>query len=82
MQDTVVHGVTGLHVPPRRPDVLGHALRRLVGSPTRPFAFGVAGRDRVLARYTWERVAAATERDYHDVLCERTPVARAVGGGQ
>ena len=82
MQDTVVHGVTGLHVPPRRADVLGAALRGLVGNPTWPYAFGVAGRDRVLARYTWERVAAATERVYHDVLCERTPVARAVGGGQ
>jgi D-inositol-3-phosphate glycosyltransferase len=82
MQDTVVHGVTGLHVPPRRADVLGAALRGLVGNPTWPYAFGVAGRDRVLARYTWERVAAATERVYDDVLCERTPVARAVGGGQ
>jgi D-inositol-3-phosphate glycosyltransferase len=83
MQDTVVHGVTGLHVPPRRPDVLGDALRRLVGSPTWPFAFGVAGRDRVLARYTWDRVAAATERVYREVLSEQAaPVARAVGGGQ
>jgi glycosyltransferase involved in cell wall biosynthesis len=82
MQDTVVHGVTGLHVPPRRADVLGAALRGFVGNPTWPYAFGVAGRDRVLARYTWERVAAATERVYDDVLCERTPVARAVGGGQ
>jgi D-inositol-3-phosphate glycosyltransferase len=83
MQDTVVHSVTGLHVPPRRPDLLGSALRELMVSPTLPFAFGVAGRDRVLARYTWDRVAAATERVYHDVLCDqRAPVARAVGGGQ
>jgi D-inositol-3-phosphate glycosyltransferase len=83
MQDTVVHGVTGLHVPPRRPDALGSALRELVASPTLPFAFGVAGRDRVLARYTWDRVAAATERVYHDVLCAQSaPVARAVGGGR
>ena len=82
MQDTVVHGVTGLHVPPRRADLLGAALRGLVANPTRPFAFGVAGRDRVLARYTWERVAAATEDVYRDVLCAQAPVARAVGGGQ
>jgi glycosyltransferase involved in cell wall biosynthesis len=83
MQDTVVHGVTGLHVPPRRPDVLATTLRGLVGDPTRPFAFGRAGRDRVLARYTWDRVAAATERVYLDVLGDRSAtVARAVGGGQ
>lgn len=83
MQDTVVDGVTGLHVPPRRPDVLGATLRGLVGDPTRQLAFGLAGRDRVLARYTWDRVAAATERVYDDVLGERSAtVARVVGGGR
>jgi D-inositol-3-phosphate glycosyltransferase len=83
MQDTVVHGVTGLHVPPRRPDLLGSALRKLLANVTWPFAFGVAGRDRVLARYTWDRVAAATERVYHDVLRDRTaPVVRTAGGGR
>ena len=83
MQDTVVHGVTGLHVPPRRPDVLGAALRELLACPTLPTAFGAAGRARVLARYTWERVAAATERVYVDVLDERVgPAARAVGGAR
>ena len=83
MQDTVVHGVTGLHVPPRKPDVLAATLRGLVGNPTRQFAFGLAGRDRVLARYTWDRIAAATERVYHDVLGGRSAtVAQAVGGGQ
>jgi D-inositol-3-phosphate glycosyltransferase len=83
MQDTVVHGVTGLHVPPRRPDVLAATFRGLVGNPARQLAFGLAGRDRVLARYTWDRVAAATERVYHDVLGERSAtVARVVGGGR
>ena len=80
MQDTVVHGVTGLHVPPRRPDALAAALRDLLTHPTRPAEFGAAGRARVLARYTWERVAAATERVYGDVLDERVVPARAVGG--
>lgn len=83
MQDTVVHGVTGLHVPPRRPDALAAALRDLLASPTLPAAFGSAGRARVLARYTWERVAAATERVYDEVLDERVgPAVKAVGGGR
>ena len=83
MQDTVVHGVTGLHVPPRRPDALAAALRDLLTSPTLPAAFGSAGRARVMARYTWERVAAATERVYDEVLDERVgPAVRAVGGGR
>jgi glycosyltransferase involved in cell wall biosynthesis len=83
MQDTVVHGVTGLHVPPRRPDALAAALRDLLAGPTLPAAFGAAGRDRVLARYTWTRVAAATERVYSDVVDERVgPTARAAGGAR
>ena len=83
MQDTVVHGVTGLHVPPRRPDALAAALRDLLTSPTLPAAFGSAGRARVMARYTWERVAATTERVYDEVLDERVGLSvRAVGGGR
>jgi glycosyltransferase involved in cell wall biosynthesis len=71
IQDTVVDEVTGLLVPPRRPDALAAALRDLLGSPTRATAFGIAGRDRVLARYGWERVAAATQAVYEDVIDAR-----------
>ncbi len=67
-QDTVVDQVTGLLVPPRRPDLLASALRGLLGSPTRGTAFGIAGRDRVLARYGWDRVAAAIVSVYADVV--------------
>ncbi len=82
LQDTVVHGVTGLHVPPRRLDALAAALREVLAVPRLP-AFGVAGRARVLARYTWERIAAATERVYDEVLDERAgTTARAVGGAR
>ncbi|HEY0812652.1 MAG TPA: glycosyltransferase [Pseudonocardia sp.] len=81
MQDTVVHGVTGLHVPPREPDALAEALRELLSSPTLPAVFGSAGRARVLARYTWDRVAAATERVYDEVLDEHVgPSVRVAGG--
>ena len=63
LPDTVVHGVTGLHVPPRRPDELAAALRGLLASPDRDRAPSAwPGRDRVLARYAWDRVAAATDR--------------------
>jgi glycosyltransferase involved in cell wall biosynthesis len=72
IQDTVVDEVTGLLVPPRRPDALAAALRDLLGSATRAAAFGIAGRDRVLARYGWERVAAATEAVYEDVIDARS----------
>jgi glycosyltransferase involved in cell wall biosynthesis len=86
IQDTVVDGVTGLLVPPRRPDVLPGALRELLASPTRGTAFGIAGRDRVLARYGWERVAAATAAVYEEVVAargaERRVAAGTVGAGR
>ncbi len=70
-QDTVVDQVTGLLVPPRRPEALATALRDLIGSPTLGAAYGIAGRDRVLARYDWEQVAVATALVYDDVVAVR-----------
>jgi D-inositol-3-phosphate glycosyltransferase len=75
--DTVVDQVTGLLVPPRRPEALAGALRDLLGSPTRAEALGIAARDRVLVRYDWELVAAATARVYDDVVNARSRSSRA-----
>jgi D-inositol-3-phosphate glycosyltransferase len=72
MRDTVVDGVTGVHVPPRQPRALAAALRDLVAEPARMAAYGIAGRDRVLARYSWPRIASATEAVYLDVLDRRS----------
>jgi D-inositol-3-phosphate glycosyltransferase len=72
IQDTVVDQVTGLLVAPRKPDVLAGVLRDVLSSPTRAAALGIAGRDRVLARYDWGRVAAATADVYEDVIAART----------
>ena len=74
IQDTVVDQVTGLLVPPRRPDLLAAALRRLLGAPTQALSFGIAGRDRVLARYGWDRIADSTVAVYDEVLAERAGV--------
>ncbi len=71
IQDTVVDQVTGLLVPPRRPDALAAALRDMLASPTMGAAYGIAGRDRVLARYDWERVATAAAQVYGDVVAAR-----------
>jgi glycosyltransferase involved in cell wall biosynthesis len=69
--DTVVPGVTGDLVPPRRPDRLAEALRRLLEDPDRRAAYGRAGRARVLERYDWDNVVAATEQVYAEVLAGR-----------
>lgn len=64
LTDTVVDGVTGRLVPPRRPDALARALRPLLADTALRAGYGAAGVDRALCRYTWERVGADTLRIY------------------
>jgi D-inositol-3-phosphate glycosyltransferase len=74
LQDTVVDGVTGLLVPPRRPDLLAQAVNELLSDPSRRLAMGRAGRERVVARYGWDSVAEQTEACYSGVLAGRRAV--------
>lgn len=67
LTDTVVDGVTGVLTPPRDPRTLGRALRRLLADRSRGMAYGMAGQDRVDARYTWDEVAGQTEHVYRSV---------------
>jgi glycosyltransferase involved in cell wall biosynthesis len=70
LTDTVVDGVTGVHVPPRRPDVLAGALADLLADPVRLRALGAAGWPRV-QRYRWSRIAADTLGVYQEVVAAR-----------
>jgi D-inositol-3-phosphate glycosyltransferase len=58
--DSVVDGVTGLHVPPRRRAALGSALARLLSDEARRAAFGTAGARRARRRFGWDRIARST----------------------
>ncbi|ONI84928.1 hypothetical protein ALI22I_31170 [Saccharothrix sp. ALI-22-I] len=62
--DTVVDGVTGLLVPPNDPRTLARVLRPLLADDARRDAYGIAGTDRVEARYSTVRIAAETIRVY------------------
>jgi glycosyltransferase involved in cell wall biosynthesis len=66
--DTVVPGVTGELVPPRRPDLLAPALRVLLADPARREAYGRAGRARAVGTYQWRTVVEATEDVYAATL--------------
>ncbi|MBO0656167.1 glycosyltransferase [Streptomyces triculaminicus] len=66
-RDTVAHGETGLLIPPGEPDRLAGAVRDLLAAPGRLESFGRAGRARVVARFTWDRVADGVERVYDRV---------------
>jgi glycosyltransferase involved in cell wall biosynthesis len=69
--DTVLPGVTGELVPPRRPDLLAPVLRDLLDDETRSEAYGRAGRARAVSTYKWRQVVAATEDVYASVAMPR-----------
>jgi D-inositol-3-phosphate glycosyltransferase len=73
--DTVVDGVTGIHVPPRRPAQVAAALRTLLGHADLRARLGAAGVERARTRYSWARVADATLEAYAPLLEERAVAA-------
>ena len=77
MIDSIVDGVTGVHVPPRDPDRLAEALAPLLADPARRAVYGSAGVERVRRRYGWPRIAAATLDVYARVAAR--PRRRASG---
>lgn len=68
LQDSVVDGVTGLHVPPRDDAALADALATLLADPGCVERLGRAGRHRVESGYSWDRVAELTEAAYLTAL--------------
>lgn len=80
LSDTVVDGVTGKLVPPRRPRALAAALQFLLGDRTTRGQFGAAGRDRARTRYSWDRVADETVRAYERAGAMNGPVDGLVSG--
>ncbi|MEA2293522.1 MAG: hypothetical protein QOE86_1161 [Solirubrobacteraceae bacterium] len=65
--DTVVDGVTGVHVPPRDPERLAGALGELLADPGARERMGHAGVRRARERYDWDRVAAQTHAVYGEM---------------
>jgi len=66
--EVVEDGETGLLVPPRDPAALAQAICRLLDSPELASRFGQAGRERVIKRFSLERMVQATESLYLDLL--------------
>ncbi|WP_459545458.1 glycosyltransferase [Nocardia sp. X0981] len=63
MLDTVADGVTGRLVAPE-PEPVARALRALLADPAHRRELGAAGRRRVCAHYSWDRVTEETLRTY------------------
>jgi glycosyltransferase involved in cell wall biosynthesis len=68
LTDTVVDGVTGFHVPPRRPSEIARKLRWLLRDPELRRRMGAAGVERARSRYGWDIVAEQVLDAYQLVL--------------
>lgn len=68
MVDTVVHDVTGRLVTPRQPRECVEAVMAILRDSFLRRSLGLAGRDRACARYSWDRVAADTERVFERLV--------------
>lgn len=68
LRDAVLPGITGELVPPRAPEQLAQAIRRLYHDPVRLQAYRFAAADRGRSAFTWQRAAASTDSMYRHLL--------------
>ncbi len=67
-REVVVHGETGLLVPPRSPTAVAQAVAQLLQDPARAVAMGRAGRRRVEESFDIRTMVARYERLYDELL--------------
>jgi glycosyltransferase involved in cell wall biosynthesis len=76
--EVVVHGETGLLVPPGQPAALAAALLELLEHPDLAARLGEAGQRRAAERFGLDRMVAETEALYDELL---GPIGSAIGVG-
>ncbi len=64
VRDLVLHGHTGLMVPPRDVEALAGAIRQLLADPARAAALAEDGRRHITGHYSWRAVAERYRRLY------------------
>jgi glycosyltransferase involved in cell wall biosynthesis len=69
--EVVVHGVTGLLVPPKHPDALSKAISALLEDRDLGRRMGRAGRERVVEHFSVGRMIRETEELYAHLLAEK-----------
>ncbi|MBU2488620.1 MAG: glycosyltransferase family 4 protein [Proteobacteria bacterium] len=63
-REVVEHGITGLLVPPRDAGALARAVESLLADPVRARQMGRAARERVLARFSEDRIIETVKASY------------------
>jgi D-inositol-3-phosphate glycosyltransferase len=69
--DTIVDGSTGVHVPPRDPEVLAATVRHLLSDSVTRHRLGERAAWRVRRRYAWDVLARRMDDVYADVIQRR-----------
>jgi D-inositol-3-phosphate glycosyltransferase len=72
LAESVLHEVTGVHVPPRQPESIAAALGRLLADEGERRAMGAAAHRRA-QRFGWDRVATQTLAVAREVLASSPP---------
>ncbi|MDD2714389.1 MAG: glycogen synthase [Candidatus Wallbacteria bacterium] len=70
IKEVVVDGETGFLVPPSNPKVLADAVCSLLHDREKACRFGLAGRERVLQKFTWEKIARDTKKCYEKTIAD------------
>lgn len=74
LRDTVLHGETGLRVPPQSPEAMARAIVELLRDDSKRQRMSRAGRKWVRGLFDWRQVVERWVRQYQQV-CEQAPVA-------
>ena len=64
LNDTIVHNVTGMHVPVRDPEAIAAAVQRMLGDEDFRMQLGSAAASRAERLYSWARIARKTAEVY------------------
>jgi glycosyltransferase involved in cell wall biosynthesis len=67
VDEVVVHGQTGLLVPVKNPLELARAIRELLDDPVKRFTMGQAGKERVRAEFSLDRMISQYDALYRSL---------------